>query len=248
MTKLYVKAPVVEVACEFRFEPVDPWDATVPGRVYERLKDRFPLRRATIDFSASIVAGPDRFEQRLRPTEKIQFLRNDETALVQVAVNTLTVNQLQPYPGWETLRLTIQEVLGEYTLVIPSMAVQRIGLRYINRIPAPEMPLNLEQYFDFYPHIGAALPDMHTEFFMTLAFPQNLGRDKMRVSLSAEPPSEVEENFINLDIDYFLDVPGAVPIGSEMDWTEQAHSAVKSTFEGAIKPELRTTFGAEEVP
>ena len=40
----YRKSPIVEVVCEFRFLPGEPWDAAIPGLVYSKLADVFPKR------------------------------------------------------------------------------------------------------------------------------------------------------------------------------------------------------------
>ena len=40
----YKNPSIVEALCEFTFAPETPWDSTIFGRLYERLKENFPQR------------------------------------------------------------------------------------------------------------------------------------------------------------------------------------------------------------
>lgn len=242
MQPLYANSPLIEAVCDFRFEPGEPWDATIPGRLYTPLRKEFPKRRAVQDFTASIVAGPERIEQQVTPVERIRFLREDETALIQVAVNNLTVNQLKPYPGWNVFLQVIRRALRTYNRIAEPRGLQRIGLRYINRIEVPGTEVDLESYFDFYPHIGPAMPQLHGDFLVGVAFPYRDGRDNMRVQLNGMPTADPSASTFMLDIEYFLNQSGDVPLTDAIQWIEDAHQRVEEVFEGAIKPRLREIF------
>lgn len=41
MGKKYKNPPIVEVVCEFRLSDDTLWDLTIPGLLYEKLKDEF---------------------------------------------------------------------------------------------------------------------------------------------------------------------------------------------------------------
>jgi uncharacterized protein (TIGR04255 family) len=105
MGRLYENPPLVEALCEFQFEPNQPWDWTIPGLVYDKIKIDFPKKK-----QQNMVEMAARIEQdELRPTIKggvarMQFLRDDETALIQVGPNLLVVNQLKPYPTRDKFR------------------------------------------------------------------------------------------------------------------------------------------------
>ncbi|MGQ0654564.1 MAG: TIGR04255 family protein [Betaproteobacteria bacterium] len=44
MPKKYKNPPIIEAICEFRFSETSPWDLTIPGLIYELVKDKFPKR------------------------------------------------------------------------------------------------------------------------------------------------------------------------------------------------------------
>jgi len=101
MGRRYTKPPIIEALCELRFEPSLPWDLAIPGLLYEKVKDDFPKRRQVRAFETSVSAGPEGVEQQVRTADRMQFLREDERALIQVGPDLLAVNHLEPYPTWQ---------------------------------------------------------------------------------------------------------------------------------------------------
>ena len=42
VSRQYPNPPVIEAVCEFRLPPDSEWDLTVPGLVYEHIRDQVP--------------------------------------------------------------------------------------------------------------------------------------------------------------------------------------------------------------
>ena len=77
----------------------------------------------------------------------MQFLQEDEGAMVQVGPNLVAVNHLKPYSNWETFKQMIARSLEAYKKVADPQAINRIGLRYINRIEIPDQrKVEIEDY------------------------------------------------------------------------------------------------------
>src|SRR5690349_12984877 len=100
MGRLYQKPPLVEALCEFRFDSAQPWDWTIPGLIYAQIKDEFPMKREQRTLELAIETSPEKTQQLRGDIGRMQFLRKDESALVQVGPDILAVNQLSPYPHW----------------------------------------------------------------------------------------------------------------------------------------------------
>ncbi len=131
--------PLVEAVCEFRFDPSDEWDWTVPGRLYDRIDKEFPRREQIQGFGFSLQVGEGL--QHTVPMvqgglDKVLMSREDGSALVQVGQSQLVINHRLPYPGWKDFYALIERLLRTYLDLVPS-SFQRVGLRYINQIPAP---------------------------------------------------------------------------------------------------------------
>jgi len=245
MGKKYRNPPIIEALCEFRFEPGPPWDLAIPGLVYEKVRDDFPKRRQARAFETSISAGPKGVEQEVRTLYRMQFLREDEKALIQVGPNLLAVNHLKPYPTWQEFLPLIQKGFDAYRDAAAPKGIRRIGLRYINRIEIPGQRIELEDYFEFRPFVGPRLPQEFGPFIVGIQVPYEDSRDTLRLQLanaSVETPNTVA---VILDLDYFLTRPGKVSLDNVFEWVDVAHSRVEEAFEACITDRLRQMF--EEV-
>jgi uncharacterized protein (TIGR04255 family) len=245
MGRKYRNPPIVEALCEFRFEPGAPWDMAIPGLVYERIRDVFPKRRQAKIFEVAVGAGPEGIEQQVIPADRIQFLREDEKALVQVGPNLLAVNHLKPYPTWQEFLPLIRQGFDAYLAAANPKGIQRIGLRYINRIEIAGERVELADYLEFRPFVGERLPQDYDPFIVGIQIPFEDSRDVLRLQLASatvEIPGTVA---VMLDLDYFLAQPGGVSQDDVFKWTEIAHAHVEEVFEACITDRLRQVF--EEV-
>lgn len=245
MGRRYRNSPIVEALCEFQFEPDSPWDLAMPGLVYGKLQDTFPKRRQARQLAVAISAGPKGVEQQVRTTDRMQFLREDEKALVQVGPYLLAVNHLKPYPSWQEFVPLIKKGFSSYCDIVGPKSIHRVGLRYINRIEVPGQGIELEDYFEFRPFIGPSLPQEFGPFVVGIQVSYEGSRDILKLQLtnaSVETPDTVA---MILDLDYFLVKPGEVALDSVLEWVGVAHNYVEEAFEACITDRLRRMF--EEV-
>jgi uncharacterized protein (TIGR04255 family) len=244
MAKKYAKPPIVEALCEFRLTPETRWDLTVPGLLYEKLKESFPQKEQRMIQQMELTGGPEGLHQQIRMREAIIFFTEDKKMLVQVGPRLLTINVFKPYPHWDGFKPRIEMAWESLQAAIEVQGLERIGLRYINHIELPAQGVELAEYFEFYPSIGQRLPQQMVAFLTVAEFSYADGRDHCRVQLTRIPASGGKSLFM-LDIDYFLARPGAVKPVEALAWVEEAHSRVEEVFEGCITDKLREMF--EEV-
>src|SRR5258705_1897664 len=115
MPRTYKKPPLIEALCELRFEGSQPWDWTIPGLVYERIRDQFPKKRQENALEVSVQPGENQILQQMKAgVAKMQFLRDDESALIQIGPDLLAVNQLRPYQSWKAFKALILENMRIY--------------------------------------------------------------------------------------------------------------------------------------
>ena len=245
MGRKYRHSPIIEALCEFRFEPGPPWDLAIPGLVYEKVKEEFPTRRQAKAFEVNVAASLEGVEQRVTTTDRIHFLRDDEKALIQVDRNLLVVNHLKPYPTWQQFLPLIQSGFTAYMKVAKPKGIQRIGLRYINRIEIPGQNIELEDYLQIRPFIGPDLPQDFDSFVVGIQIPYENSRDSLRLQLASSIIETPNVAAVLLDLDYFLIQPGQVALDEVFTWVEIAHHHVEEAFEACITDRLRELF--EEV-
>jgi len=242
MGKRYRNPPVIEALCEFRFKPGQPWDLAIPGLVYEKIQDRFPKRRLAKIFELSVTATPGGVGQQVLTTDRMQFLREDERALVQVDRDLLAVNHLKPYPTWQEFLPLIEHGFSAYRDVAQPKGFERIGLRYINRIEIPGQPVDLAHYLEFRPFVGPSLPQDYGPFMVGIEAPYQNGRDRLRLQLATAAITKPDALAVMLDLDYFLAEPGAVQLDNVLAWIDAAHGRVEEAFEACITDRLRHIF------
>ncbi len=149
----YKKSPIIEALCEIHFSESQT-DSTLPGLLYEQIKDKYPLKEQIsqnsfeIQFEQSGISS-----QKILQTPMMRFFNQDKSELIQVANNLLTVNRLIPYEDYESFVESIKTAIKKYVDVAQPKFVERIGLRYINHIFIPETLVNSDDYFAYLPRI-----------------------------------------------------------------------------------------------
>lgn len=242
MGRRYANPPIEEAVCEFRLTAETRWDLTVPGLLYEKLKGQFPEKEQRMAQEVELIHGPEGLQQQIRTSERLLFFTKDRKMLVQIGPRILAVNVLKPYPQWETFKRAIEMAWTNLQSAIEVQGLERIGLRYINRIEFP-VPGELADYFDFYPFVGKRLPQQIVNFLAVVEFAYNNDRDRCRLQLASVPTSGTEgKAACILDLDYFLARPRSILPSETLGWIDEAHNRVEELFEGCITDKLRKMF------
>ena len=248
MGRRYKHPPIVEAVCDFRFDPSAPWDVAVPGLVYEKIQDDgFPKRTPISDVQFGLKQTNAGVEQEVKTVPRIRFSREDGKAFVQVGPHQLTVHHLKPYPSWAEFQPLITKGFEAYWQAGTPGGIQRIGLRYINRIEIPGERVELKEYFEFYPFVGTKLPQDYGSFIVGIEAPFQAKRDILRLQLSSVKSSVPDKIAVLLDLDYFLVKPElSAEIVEISHWIDAAHERVEEAFENTICDPLRTIFVEEK--
>ncbi len=239
----YPNPPLVEAVCEFRFEAGNAWNAALPGLIYTKLRDAYPSIQSALVLESSSTFLDGAPAHRVSPADRVRAVSEDERSFVQIGVNVVSIHVLRPYPGWQAFRTKIQSALEAFAEVVRPRQFARVGLRYVNHIEVPSHALNLEDSFDFYPHLGRQLPKAHQDFLCMVEFSFNQGRDLARMQLVRTKAEESNTQRVILDIDYWLQVADSISLAASESWLDAAHEAVEKLFEGSITTQLRQQFG-----
>jgi uncharacterized protein (TIGR04255 family) len=234
------KPPLVEAVCEFRFDPSDEWDWTVPGRLYDLIKDEYPRREQVQGFGFSLQVSEGL--QPAVPTvqsglDRVLLSREDGSALVQIGQNQLIINHRLPYPGWQTFSSVIGRILQIYLNLVPS-SFQRVGLRYINQISAPfEKRVEIGSLITLDPPIPKEIERPLTNFYQRyeLGYDEPVGILVHQTGMQTTPENEP---VLMLDLD-FGSLPNAAPGTAEAEpWLQAAHDRLEEAFVASVNPDL----------
>lgn len=133
----YSSPIIAEAVCEihFRLPAEATWPPSLPGEFFKHIQDEYPVMETLQDIGLQFEVGPGGVRQQFAPPKlRIRFRHHSRPVLLQLAENTLTINFLPPYPGWESMRITVLEAWHRSLEVFEPAVMTWISLRYINRI------------------------------------------------------------------------------------------------------------------
>lgn len=245
----YPNPPIEEALCELRFFPGQEWDLTIPGHFHEKIRKRYPGKPRQKD---ALQAGLHAKEQAPELTfhiaqavPKIQFPSDDDTRLIAIAPDILSIHILRPYSEWEDFKARIQEALGTYIETVNPKGIARIGVRYINRINIKKDVLKLPEYFVSALNPPEQLPVTMTGFFSRI---EHRYKDKpvklVQTFASAVAPEGISSFILDLDvIAEYSEKP--LPLDNAMDCVEDLRKRERVAFESHITDKTRETFDNE---
>lgn len=235
--KRYKNPPVREVICEFRFDEKSQWDATIPGLIYEELKDLYPVKRQGNE--VEIQFGPQGINQSVKLSDRVQLLNQEENVIIQIAPHLLVINLLTPYTNWEEYLKIIDQTFSVYRKVANPINIVQNQLRYINEIIFSH-PIEMEEYFEFYPFLGKNLPQNFESFIVGVEIPFENENDFLRLQMQSGQGVSIV-----LDLIYSHNKTGIISFDSTLAWLDKAHRHIIQTFESCIKDNLRQLFEEE---
>jgi uncharacterized protein (TIGR04255 family) len=244
----YKNPPIIESLCEIKFTEDTNWDITVPGLILEAVKGEYPIKEQRITREISIpklISSSGKIQPQIKGADFALFFKEDKKSEIQIGPRTLLINRFKPYHSWSDFQSQIIYAFQKLSGKVELNGIQRIGLRYINKIEIPmkDNKVELEEYFQFRPYCGEGLPQTHHGFITGCIFPFFDGRDLCKVELrSALSDIEGSMAFL-LDLDYFLAMPRSIHVTQSIEWVEKAHETVEDLFEGCILDPLREIFG-----
>ena len=240
MGKVYKFPPLIEALCEFRFEPSQLWDWTIPGLVYDKIRNEFPKKKQ----QNVIEMGVRTTQEDITPSIKggiarMQFIREDESALVQVGPDLLVVNHLRPYPTWGEFKTMIENALRVYQTVVSPKNVRRIGVRYINRLEMPTQQVEIEDYLVAVPKVPPSTPQSFATWLQRVEIPFDEANGLMILQSGSVKQEEQSNPSFLLDLDFITLDSKMVSLETAMEWVEVAHTEVENTFEACITSKMR---------
>src|SRR5262249_28059408 len=151
-------------------------------------------------------------------------------------------SRLPPYCGWDAFRSAALDIWKKWRKLIGPREIERVGLRYINRIDIPVAASGLVRIED-YLLLTPTFPDPNQVFF-TYAIQTQMPIDEfvMTVNTGTAPPALIQH------LSYLLDIDVAkinnVPTAEKELWEkiDEMRSHKNTTFESYITDATRELF------
>jgi uncharacterized protein (TIGR04255 family) len=233
----YKRAPIVEAIIELQCQLPPETTITELDRMCEKVKATYPKKNVVVHGRAQF--GPDVNSSAVQQQIGYRLDSEENRQIVQVRLDTFAFSRLAPYDRWETFREAAQPLWQVYRELF-SPRIDRVGVRYINRIDIPSESaegINLDDYFLTAPKISPELPQRMTNYFMRLQVPMKSGVSAIVTQTGAPAPGPGLVSTI-LDIDLFFQEEG---LDERVAWTriEELRHDKNRVFEACITDRVR---------
>jgi uncharacterized protein (TIGR04255 family) len=235
-------SPILEAVCEFRFKDSTD-DLTIYGSIHNELKGIYPNKKKTTLKEIKLASKDGKTVAMPNEIELQQFINSDNTSLIQVGKNILTVNKLKPYSTWNEFGQMIKTAYDNYIKITGLSTLERIGLRYINRIEFAESFIKTGEYFKLRPEYNVnALGEEHGPFMVGVRFFKNQDCDNLKIELTTGDPTQGYQFAFILDIDYFTLDMSSTNTENALIWVNNSHSEVENAFFSCITEKMMEKF------
>jgi uncharacterized protein (TIGR04255 family) len=214
MATRYQRPPLIEARCEIHLAGGE-WDDTTPERIHGALRDRFPRR---------VNTEPGETRARLI------LSRHDDVQTAQFFPDRLVVTQLRPYPGFQAWRPLVLELLELHQKLIGSTRMERVLLRYVNRLALPDPHADVTAYLN--------VESSHANGFRRRIELEPIHHSHRLVATAGSTHGGDAPGAALLDICDAHD--GAAEIERVLD---EAHQNVEGAFERLVTDRARRSFG-----
>jgi len=149
----YKRAPITEAVVELAFNS-SPEDKR-RSKAFATFRKHYPNFKEINSKSIEVEVRDDGDAISTKNTLKHQFSSSDITQLLITSESSLLFAQLAPYQGWDLYKERITRDWATWIKHTGHNEVNRIGMRYINRIdiPATNPVTWYENYVTVYPNL-----------------------------------------------------------------------------------------------
>lgn len=171
----------------------------------------------------------------------VQLVDDDAKRLISIAPNMLSVHVLRPYEGWVRFQPRTASAVAAYKDVVGVETVQRLGLRYVNRIVIPTPAVDLDEYFTCAPRSPEGLPDRMASLLSRVEYVYDDGK-KLIVTFATIEATPGTCAFL-LDLDGVWEGQG-IGVDVVLPILDDLHERIGSAFETLITDKTREVFDA----
>jgi uncharacterized protein (TIGR04255 family) len=240
----YKNPPIVEAVCEIRTLGALKWGIRTPVQLLECLGDSYPDEpAAVIEQGLELDTEADTPRLALREgTLAVRFSADGGRRFVTFHPEKFSVHVLKPYPGWESFRESIEEALSAHSDVFGRVSVNRIGIRYINRIGAHSESMRLGTYLTKPPQTSDSLDVAMTNFLVRVQSRfVEMPNTFLTHTLASQPEDPRRAEFL-LDIDVYREYEPNLAVDEVLSEADVLRNLERDAFEEFITDQAREAF------
>jgi uncharacterized protein (TIGR04255 family) len=216
-------------------------------KFHEGLESRFPEKQERIAWQQAFQISGEGETHAMRSSRSVDgylFVSKADGKVVQARCDGFTFNKLRPYSNWDTFSAEARELWERYAKLVRPASVQRISLRYLNRIGLPLPVSDLREYCLLFPDIPPGLPGGVSDFFLRFTLPVPDTPTASVVTLTFEPPAQ-GATVLNMILDNeAIHVFGSLNVDTQVIWSKMAalRELKNKVFDDSLTEKAKNLF------
>jgi uncharacterized protein (TIGR04255 family) len=208
--ELLPKAPIVEAVIQISARPEGSWLENDVSKQLESILPDYPTKTSQNKLSRNIKIDVQKFARTVEDNFGWYgfFCQSaDQIQSVQFNLDGMMFSRLAPYQKWETFSNEAKRLWTIYQKLAQPSEIQRIGLRFVNRMALPSQQIDWGQYMKAAPEAPKGLDMPLTGFFHqdTLSVPDR--PYALNVIRTVQQPDLPGEIGLIVDIDVYTTQP-----------------------------------------
>ncbi len=207
----FANSPIVEAIFDIKVKLSDGFKVDDLLTFQKKVGEKYPNNKPQIELSGEfkLEANLPLEIQSVSNNVGFVFISNDETKFAQVKLDGFTFSQIKPYQNWENFYEEAYKLWQFYTEIAVPKAINRVSLRYINRILIPlEERIQLQDYMKILPEIPDTLSVTILDYFMRIVvvspeYSEVKAIINQTIEKNTQPDLEKDNIPLILDIDVF---------------------------------------------
>lgn len=228
---------IIEALCELHFSKggilsEDDWDGKWFGRFLTQLGGGYEMEPKLVSGVQiqTNIGGESKISSKPVDIGHMIYRCLDDTHLIQLTPWKLTINEIKKYNSWPSFYQHIEHAWKCFSKLIDSIKVNRIGMRYINRIPRNHNDEAVSDWIKNNDLIPEAILNQSTNFFYRCEL-QKKTEMKLLLTLAEDKSSTPSSLIFDIDMVEIKDVSS--------DWKsvfmelDTIHKAIKDVFDSS---------------
>jgi uncharacterized protein (TIGR04255 family) len=242
--KRYKNAPIVEAVIEMLVTLPEGITLDDLARVHVDEAKTYPGAQRRMALEAQLQVGEGEIAQQTAQRQiGHMYTSADGRRIFQSRFDGFTFSQLAPYDNWEHFSSEAVRLWARYATVTKPSTVNRLGVRYINRLDIPTERFEITDYLRTHPELSPDLPQELSGYFFQVQLPLPHYDATVSIISTAVPPDQRGHAALILDLDCFqqitLDCQDA-EFGEKLEvGLRTLRDAKNEVFEACITPTTR---------
>ena len=242
----YLQPPITEAVIEAKISH----EMTIKDidKVVKEFQKTYPKKDPINDYGISLNMESKIPEVAISSNKTRYLLSSDDRVdIAMISRISLAVACLAPYKGWDDLNQKFLSAWKSWMKIAKLKPIERIGVRYINRIDIPlgnENKINLEDYLTIYPKVPELSDSPMDEYLIQVTQPIDKLWSATITSVALSSSPLVKHLSLLLNIDTFR--TQGIPLKDKdlFEMIDTVREIKNRVFESCITQKTRDLFNA----